>query len=446
MTAMGSQPMVSLLNRTYEIIHVHDGFLYFIYIVYTMYLLFGLKTRRKLWQYLCCSSVLYLTVYYGLPALGLVKEPYPYIFVFIVLISASIPCAAVFLREAFLPKLLYLLFYYTFIRGMRFAWGFHYSREAAMDAGRFRVLDTFVLFSTFMILVIFTRLFRKHPIIGLRRMEKKDALITLILPVSFFLIFLLWDPQIPVSELAGTSISSVLLLLCLSAVYLLYSHIVEGYEKRMQMDKALNETRAELMHIRYSAYLQEEIRKERHELKNRYFYIRSLMRDERYEDVNRYLDTTVGEKLEEISALSTGNTLIDYLLNEKIAAARKRGIRIYTEVTVPDKLKVNEDALCTILLNLLDNAIEAGEKETDPDIQITIRIVREYLCVKVSNKTSADILKENPDFATTKEDRKNHGLGMRIIRETVDQQDGIFQCQMEDNYFAATVMLPLQQQ
>lgn len=64
--------------------------------------------------------------------------------------------------------------------------------------------------------------------------------------------------------------------------------------------------------------------------------------------------------------------------------------------------------LCALLLNLFDNAIEASKKEKQGDIHITIGIVKQYLSVQVKNKSSLDILEQNPHLKTRKADTVHH--------------------------------------
>ncbi len=134
--------------------------------------------------------------------------------------------------------------------------------------------------------------------------------------------------------------------------------------------------------------------------------------------------------------------MIDYLLNRKIQEAQKFHIKTYTEIIIPAQLSTNEEVLCTILLNLLDNAIEASKQESDPDIQIIIKCVQNYLLCTISNKVSTNILDTNPELTTSKTDASNHGLGIKIIRSSVESQNGLLNFKCERGYFTASVMLP----
>ena len=134
---------------------------------------------------------------------------------------------------------------------------------------------------------------------------------------------------------------------------------------------------------------------------------------------------------------------MDYILNQKIQDCRKNNIKVFSEILIPEQLNISEDTLCTILLNLLDNAITASLHEPDADIHISIRCVQNYLVCKIKNKCSYNVLEQNPKLATTKQDTAHHGFGIKIIRETVEKNNGILNFNYDDHYFTATVMLEL---
>ena len=94
------------------------------------------------------------------------------------------------------------------------------------------------------------------------------------------------------------------------------------------------------------------------------------------------------------------------------------------------------------MLNLLDNAIEASLGEDNPDIRVFIRCTQGYLTIRVKNRISFDVLAENPALASTQKNKSQHGFGIKIIRNTVREQNGILNFDSEGGYFSATVMLP----
>lgn len=59
------------------------------------------------------------------------------------------------------------------------------------------------------------------------------------------------------------------------------------------------------------------------------------------------------------TVIKTGNVMIDAILNSKISLIKSKGIEVSAKAIVPPELIVSEIDLCTIIGNLLDNAMEA---------------------------------------------------------------------------------------
>ena len=95
--------------------------------------------------------------------------------------------------------------------------------------------------------------------------------------------------------------------------------------------------------------------------------------------------------IQEISqTVRTGDKVIDYLINSKIALAEQNKIRTKVNVEYPHNTNIRNADLTAILGNLLDNALEASEKAPDPlrFLSLTIRRINDMLIIKVENGCS----------------------------------------------------------
>lgn len=100
--------------------------------------------------------------------------------------------------------------------------------------------------------------------------------------------------------------------------------------------------------------------------------------------------------------------------------------------------------LCTIVSNLLKNAIEACKKipiEEKREIQLIITSMdqRIYMCVKNSVNEKVKLSGKYPK--TTKVDQKNHGLGYKNLELTVQKYDGEIECHSYEDNFEVEIML-----
>lgn len=100
--------------------------------------------------------------------------------------------------------------------------------------------------------------------------------------------------------------------------------------------------------------------------------------------------------------------------------------------------------ICVIIGNLLDNAIEACEKEKEKDkqfIRVYIDILKQQLYIYISNSMTDDIQKSGERYITTK--NGSHGFGLLRIDRVVKKYGGYLNRQHEEGVFATEIMLPL---
>ena len=130
------------------------------------------------------------------------------------------------------------------------------------------------------------------------------------------------------------------------------------------------------------------------------------------------------------------------VINEKFTAAEKKGIETTCKIliTIPEYLEYD---LSILLSNLLDNAIEACEKNKK-EKRIVCQIAREADEVNIFLENSIDqsVLAENPSFETTKDKKDQHGMGHLIVEEQVKRLGGMVEY-YEDEMFCAHIYLPM---
>lgn len=428
-----------------------DGIIIAIFLAYILYILCGPKKKTTTsFSYILCNVLLFAFSYYGFYAILSIFYDFrtataihPYWYFFICMTGSAVVSSVLLLQGSPFVKLVYTLFFMSSIQLYKNICSPLYNLEGTIPAEIYTRLDLLTSILLFVLLFFLSRLFYKIRITSSLNFVPKKFYITLYFPISILLFYGLVTSGNTFFLAYSEPFLASMILSNLPFIYYLYASIIKAYEEQRTLDLALTQTKAQLSRFRFSIELEERLKKERHEIKNNYFYIQTLLAEEKYDELAHYLQEIIGERLESLGSISTGNTMMDYLLNKKIDLAHKYHIKTYTEVLVPEKLNVNDDLLCTILLNLLDNAIEASRKETNPDIHIAIRCTNGYLTCKISNKSQTNVLLENPNFITTKKDTKNHGLGMKIVKDAIKKANGMFHASMEENYFSVTVMLPL---
>ena len=99
--------------------------------------------------------------------------------------------------------------------------------------------------------------------------------------------------------------------------------------------------------------------------------------------------------------------------------------------------------LCTLLGNMLDNAIEAAKQCPSEKSLIEVKITSsdEKLIIQVTNSIKCSVLKENSELKSTKQNPSEHGFGVKSIRLIAQKYFGSAKYFEEDNTLSCRVIL-----
>lgn len=240
-----------------------------------------------------------------------------------------------------------------------------------------------------------------------------------------------------------TLIFLLFIFLAILATYYLSHLITNSYESLIESQKIKQRLELQLDYLDRSSMMIEQLRRDKHEMKNVYFYLNSLIKTNKLQELEEFIDQKLMRRYRQLEVISTGNTFIDYLLTQKINEAHEHHIHTMTDILIPEDLSIDSDDLCGLLLNLFDNAIDASKKEPHGDIQIYMKLYKNYLSIKIRNKSTTDVLKNNPHLFTTKNDSQNHGIGLRVIQSIVKKYNGILNISMNSGYFVVDILMEL---
>jgi signal transduction histidine kinase len=142
----------------------------------------------------------------------------------------------------------------------------------------------------------------------------------------------------------------------------------------------------------------------------------------------------------------TGNDVLDAILAGKSLYCQEHGI---TLTVVADGAALNfmhVVDLSAIFGNALDNAIEAVEQVSDPEqrlIHLSVARQKGFLRIQVRNRYTLGPTTPGTLPETTKQDRRNHGYGLKSIRQTVERYGGTIAVHGADGWFELGILLPL---
>lgn len=230
-------------------------------------------------------------------------------------------------------------------------------------------------------------------------------------------------------------------LLGLIAVALYTKEQSQKYQKLLNMEKYINEMQKNY----YLSLLERETdtRRYRHDINNHLMCLRALV------DGNivaqNYIDN-LQEKLYIIKNKSyeTGFELMNILLGNHLSEIEK-SVSISLVGKIMAKPDISDADFCTIFSNLLSNAVEEVKRTPciNPYIKIEIRTGKVYLMITIRNSSTVLIDDCKQNTMTKKQDKRNHGIGLRNVREAVCRNNGRFSLESNGEEVSAKIILNL---
>ncbi len=254
----------------------------------------------------------------------------------------------------------------------------------------------------------------------------------------------LLDTVFMITNLYSAVVYAVLLIfvfVCYLSVYFLCLERIESC--RLKAENKMISAASEQIALSKSNL--EELRKIRHDLKNKYTYMWMLLQEKRYDELNSVLESFSPHNLTPSFYVDCGNRDISAIMTAASSKAHDAGIRIQHTLLVPPVLPFDSVELFSLISNLIDNAIESNIRYgimDDITVQMNLRETYLYICVtnRLPDNMPADGLLS---FHSKKENPEDHGLGTQIVRKLTQKYNGHFLADVQDGRFIAEVMLDM---
>ena len=240
-----------------------------------------------------------------------------------------------------------------------------------------------------------------------------------------------------------------LLLMVIAAMQGIF-HMCEEQRKIVELQAEHQRLHSERELVRMTQDNLEELRNIRHDLKNQYSYMQILLSQRRYGELEAYFRHSSDNLLPQLERqIDCGNRVVNTILNMEAAKGNKAGVRMEYQLVVPPVLPFGEDDLCSVLSNLLDNAIEecarlrrAGRE--DAFLRLEIYPQKSYLFLLCRNTTDrTELVRSRRGLRTTKGDEQLHGYGTRIISKLAEKYNGCADFDLSEGMFVAKLLLDM---
>ena len=203
---------------------------------------------------------------------------------------------------------------------------------------------------------------------------------------------------------------------------------LEETEKLIEMEKSYYETVKQH---------QEEIAKIRHDFGNQLTVALHIAQSGGQEKAVDVLEQLQAELEVFTKDKWCENSVVNAVLSEKSRVCEKEKIHFAAQVDVSGEIGIQPLHLCSILANLLDNAISAAGESGEECAQVSLYAKQQerYLVIKVENTS------EKPE---KKVQRPGHGYGLQILRSIAEQYNGNYSGSWENGLYTAVVIMEFQ--
>lgn len=218
-----------------------------------------------------------------------------------------------------------------------------------------------------------------------------------------------------------------------------YRHNFLYKEEQHQLKRQLN---MQVEHLRQMNQKIEESAKLHHDFRHHLRTLLTLCQQGHREELSNYIrgitDINEGNRL----ARLTENIQLDALVQYYKNLAESNGIVFRSKLQLPATLNFPIVDLCGLLGNLLENAVEACQRQQvgEKTIYMAGRLQNNQLEFVLDNSFQGEVKRIGRKYLSSK--RSGFGLGLSSVFETVERYDGVINIYAKDNVFHAEISLP----
>lgn len=189
-----------------------------------------------------------------------------------------------------------------------------------------------------------------------------------------------------------------------------------------------------------------ETRMFRHDIQGHLSIINNYANEKNWDKLTQYLHSINNALTSIRPKYSTGNEIIDSILNQKQTLLEENQIELKLRGNNLSELNdMDEFDLCTIFTNAIQNAIEACMQippQQKRQIKVQLESNATVFVLEFSNTVKENLKIKNNTIATNKKDKENHGFGLVQIKQVILNHQGDIFYACENKIFKLILHIP----
>lgn len=239
-------------------------------------------------------------------------------------------------------------------------------------------------------------------------------------------------------------IASVIILFTINiTVFYLYDSLSANYVQQSKLSILETENTLYSRQCEIMQSSTKELQAFRHDINNQFIALTQLISSKKYDEAEQQLNELSLFTKNKIVYSTSGNVIIDGLINYKLQNALNEKIKVKTEIAVPSELCIDTTDLVAVIGNLIDNAMIALQNVPCEQRYLTLKVVfsQQRLIIRISNPFVGDIICKDGKIATQKNNYEYHGYGLNNIARAVDKYKGYTEIDYSGNIFTVDIIM-----
>ena len=248
---------------------------------------------------------------------------------------------------------------------------------------------------------------------------------------------LLLEGRIRTISMAACVIVAIGLVFLIDVIWRLSSHLVENTRLRQENNMLSMEERR---YAQLRSYMN-QTRELRHDFRQHMRVISGLVHGNQIDELTNYVDQInqmAGQEHRRLCA----NHAVDAVASYYEAMAAEQGATIEWSLDVPEEVFIKEADLCSIIGNLVENALQAVSKlPADRQIvKVTVRLITEaMLGITVKNPYEGKIRMGRNGLPRTY--KRGHGIGLASVSAIAKRYGGTCDIDVSNGQFPVSILM-----
>lgn len=231
----------------------------------------------------------------------------------------------------------------------------------------------------------------------------------------------------------------------LFVINILFFYFYQGeiYRNNLEYEKRLleNQNNAYEEQINIIQESEENMKKLRHDYKNHFYSIHTILEEIDNEDIKEYLANMNKFINRSETRVVTGNSKLDSMLNYKINVIKNMGVTTEIDLQIPKDIEISLFDITVIFGNLFDNVIEALYHIENGFFMLKGRYEKNTLYFLLKNSFDGKITRQNGVLKSTKKNPSKHGIGLKNVETILNKYKGNLEIDFDEKYFYTRIFI-----